>query len=321
MVQNSSLAITIPTYNRADILKQNLLYMLEEIKKFHIPIYISDDSTNDETKNMISDLKKEYPYIYYVKNEPSLGHDKNCFRTLNLPKEDYIWYLGDSIFIEHGGLNYVIEHAQTKKYDFIIANRNNINSSMPSKLFSDPKVVFMELSWYLTLTGATIYKKEILENFHIRNNYKNFPQTAIILYTIYKKCSLFYEKNALILSNQNKVSYWRNNLLEVFAKDWFNFINSLPSFYTNHEKNQVIKSHSLHTGILGVDSLMESKKQGHFNVKEYIKFYKYINASSHEKPLMIILLAYMPYGMLVFLKRLKQKIKSINNKLTGSIDE
>jgi len=106
-MKNKKLAIAIPTYNRASIVKENILLMLNEIKRYSIPLYISDDSNNEETKLVVVDLKKEYDYIYYYKNQPGLGHDKNCIRTLALPNEEYIWYLGDSIIIEDGGIKNV----------------------------------------------------------------------------------------------------------------------------------------------------------------------------------------------------------------------
>ena len=74
---NKQLAISIPTFNRTEILKNNLISLIREAKRFDIPIYISDDSDDSLTTKMIKSLKQDYQYLFYTKNNPSLGHDKN----------------------------------------------------------------------------------------------------------------------------------------------------------------------------------------------------------------------------------------------------
>lgn len=159
-MKNSKLAIAIPTYNRAEILKENLLYMLEDIKKYNIPIYISDDSTNNDTKNMIAKVKNQYANIYYFHNGSSLGHDKNYFYTLNLPDEDYIWYLGDSIIIENGTISMILEIINKYKLDLIFINEETRNLDVKSGVMEDKNRVLLDLGWHLTLSGTTIYSKK-----------------------------------------------------------------------------------------------------------------------------------------------------------------
>lgn len=301
-MKNEQLAIAIPTYNRVDILKEDLLYMMEEIKQYNIPIYISDDSTNNQTELMIEELKKEYEFIYYHKNSPSLGHDKNCFATLRLPTEKYIWYLGDSMMIERKAISMVMELIENNEYDFIVVGRDCKNVELSSREFFNAKEVFSELSWHLTLTGVTIYKRKIIEKLKRSSLCKNFPQTSIILNAICEKCNLYYESKAIILLNKKKVSYWNTTIFEVFAKDWANFIYALPDFYTENEKKKVIKSHSMRTGLFSIRAMVGYKILGYFNLKTYIKYYKYINAASHESMILIILVASTPVVILKFLK-------------------
>lgn len=310
MMKNKKLAIAIPTYNRMDILKENLLYMMEDIKQYNIPLYISDDSTNNDTELMIAELHEEYEYIYYYKNIPSLGHDENCFATLHLPKEEYIWYIGDSLMIEKGALHLILELIQHNEYDFIVANRHNENFNLSSRFFSNAKEVFSKLAWHLTLTGATVYKREIVDQLNKGTVYKNFPQTSIILNSICDTCNLYYEEQARVFPAKNRVSYWQNNIFEVFAKDWFIFIASLPEFYTREEKKKAIRSHSLYTGIFSIGPMIEYKRLGYFNIKKFIKYYRYINASSQENIILIFLIAIMPITLLDFLRKGRKKMRN-----------
>jgi len=49
-MHNKRLAIAIPTYNRCEILREDLLLILPEIIEHSIAVYISDDSSNDDTR-------------------------------------------------------------------------------------------------------------------------------------------------------------------------------------------------------------------------------------------------------------------------------
>ena len=53
-MENKVLSISIPTFSRPEILRENILLMLPEIREFSVPIYISDDSLDILTENMIA---------------------------------------------------------------------------------------------------------------------------------------------------------------------------------------------------------------------------------------------------------------------------
>jgi glycosyltransferase involved in cell wall biosynthesis len=160
-MKNNKLAIAIPTYNRAAILRENILLMLGEIRRFSIPVYISDDSTNNETEIVFQEIKKVYEYIYYYKNSPSLGHDKNCLRTIGLPSEDYVWYLGDSNIIKPFGIEKILNIINNNDFDFVSVNVSTRELDLSDKLITDGNQLLFDLGWHLTMTSATIYSKRI----------------------------------------------------------------------------------------------------------------------------------------------------------------
>jgi hypothetical protein len=304
-MKNDKLAIAIPTYNRCDILKANLLCMMPDLKRYNIPVYISDDSSDDKTRDMIVDLKRSYEHLYYYRNNPGLGHDKNCFATLNLPVEQYVWYIGDSMIIELGGIELVLDLIKNNDYDFIVTNSQNRGLFLNSGRFTDKSEVFSKLAWHLTLTGACIYKQEIIKKHRNIEVFKNFPQTSIILSRICEKCNLYYVNAELTYSNKNKISYWNSRVFEVFAKDWVDFINCLEDqHFTKFSKVDVIKSHSKHTGIFGVGALINYRILGFLNMKQYLSYGKYINMASHVNRVIIVLISIIPPLILRMLKRI-----------------
>jgi len=285
-LKNNKLAIAIPTFNRPDILNENIRLMLPEIIEFSIPVYISDDSTDDETKTMSEILQKDYENIFYYKNSPGLGHDRNCIKTLSLPTEEYIWYLGDSFAINSGGLNRVLNIINSQVVDFISVNargRANIND----RIFLDGNELLISLGWHLTLSGTTIYSKNVLNRIKKLDlgRCRNFPHTAII----------FDWLNDYIIScNSRKQSYWKKNVFEVFLTDWNVLISNLPSSYTNENKLVAIKMHSEKTRIFSLYSFLSYRFNDIFDFQVFKRFSGLIRKSSSVNLWLVFLISIFP---------------------------
>jgi abequosyltransferase len=300
--KNNTLAISIPTYNRASILKENISLMLEEIKTFSIPIYISDDSTNNETQLIVKELLEIYPNITYYKNNPSLGHDKNCIKTLSIPRENYTWYLGDSVIIKKGGIERILSHISNYLPDFIAVNSDNRDLEIASKLYTDRNKLLEELAWHLTMTSATIYSKSVIDQIKISDpsEYRNFPQTAIIFEKFAEsKCSLFWENLKLIYNNSKKNSYWQKGVFQVFLTDWPNIINKLDSSYSKESKTKAIISHSKSTKLFSFNNLIKYKAYGFFSWKDYLKYFKILKFHSNTNIYIILIILLIPKFVLL----------------------
>jgi len=309
-MKNRRLAIAIPTYNRPIILEENIALMLEEIKEHSIPIYISDDSDNDDTLKVFQKIKKEYEFIYYFKNAPSLGHDKNCIATLGLPEEDYVWYLGDSIIIENSGISKVLKIIEKGSYSFISVNANLRNIDVPSTIYKNANSLLVDLGWHLTYTGATIYSKEELK--HLNNlkldNCKNYPQTALIFEKFSQGGKKFYWiSEKLIYGNKNKKSYWSKNVFKIFLSDWEEMIHNLPTVYSIDNKNATLIMHSRKTKLFGLFRMLNYRLDGVFNYKILLKYSKLLSKHSSVNYLILIIISIFPKSILYMIKKIFNK--------------
>lgn len=316
-MKNNKLAIAIPTYNRPEILHQNLKYMLPDLRIHNIPVYISDDSTNTKTEIMLNSFKKEYPFIYYCKNNPSLGHDENYFFTLQIPTEDYVWYLGDSLSIKHGAISQILSSLEDADYAFIAVNSVGRTLNLPSKYYTDPNEIFKELAWHLTLTGATIYNKSTLHDLMNLKQacHKNFPQLVIIFTGLLKgNAGLYWIEDKLIFLTKERASYWEKKIFEVFANDWSKVILDLPEVYSSKNKFFVIKSHDKHTNIFSAKSLLKYRLQGSFSLTIVLKYFSYIKLSSNFNIIFILFMAIIPIPLINTMQKLfKNKIGFYNH--------
>jgi hypothetical protein len=271
----SKLAIAIPTYNRAEMMESNLLLMIDELVQFDIPVYISDDSTNSDTEHLIDKLKSKHSLFHYEKNEVRLGHDLNCLHTIWLPKEQYVWYLGDSMIISKGALEKILKILEKKDYDFICCNAVGRNLDIATGLFTDRNEILENLCWHLTLTGSTIYNMDKLidlSNIDL-SKFKNFPQTAILFeHFARKNAELFWINERLIYNNPNKSSYWVSKVFDVFINDLKSFIHNLSSKYPTKSKDYAILQHSVKTGIFNYSSFVRYRINGFYDCNVFNKY-------------------------------------------------
>ncbi|WP_245574878.1 glycosyltransferase [Aequorivita capsosiphonis] len=81
------------TYNQESYIKQAIEGVLMQVCDFGVELIISDDNSNDTTKEIVSDIIKDHPnghWIKYVKHSNNLGMIKNFLFSLNGAKGKYI---------------------------------------------------------------------------------------------------------------------------------------------------------------------------------------------------------------------------------------
>ncbi|WGT40580.1 glycosyltransferase family 2 protein [Lysinibacillus sp. 1 U-2021] len=94
--ESIKLSICIPTYNRAQILKNTLLNVLDCIDD-DIEIVVSDNNSEDNTYSVIKDLKD--PRIKYFKNQENIGAVRNIVRVLERAKGKFSLLISDEDII------------------------------------------------------------------------------------------------------------------------------------------------------------------------------------------------------------------------------
>ena len=303
----TKLAIAIPTYNRAEILSFNLMQILDQLIEFKIPVYISDDSTNEDTANAIEELKNKHSLFYYFKNNPSLGHDFNCLKTINLVKEEYVWYMGDSMIIKNGSIKKILDIISINGYDFISCNAEGRNLNKNSKVYSDGIELMNDLGWHLTMTGATIYNTTTILNFNKKEikGFKNFPQLALIFQKFAQSnSSLYWINEKMIYVNFNKKSYWSNKVFEVFITDFKNLAQNLSEMYPSKLKDQLVLQHSLITGIFNYHSFVIYRINNIFNKSVFFKYNNDFRKFTGSKSFLLYVISIFPVRILKFMYRI-----------------
>jgi len=291
----SSIAISYTTYNRPQILKNNIFIILPVLIKYNIPLYISDDSSNNDTENLIFEIKNIYNNIFYNRNTIRLGHDLNFFKAITTPKEDYVWYLGDSIYF-HVNKFELIYNNLNSNFDLIFINSIHPNTNIYE--VTNKKDFFINSIWYLTLSGSCIYgRNSRMFNVNTINisEWSNFVQLGqIINYSLNNKVKLLWIGEPIINSNNNKKSYWQKNILEVFIFDWYNFIFYFNNFFNNDEIIKIIKSHAIKKKLFTLKSIIYIRSLNGLRTKDINKYYHELKIASNFNIFLLYLFSVIP---------------------------
>ncbi|MCU5375938.1 glycosyltransferase [Bacillus cereus] len=87
-------SVLIPTYNRPGYFEKALCSVLQQTYS-NIEIIVGDDSTNDETENVLQKYLCDHSNIIYIKNRSTLGQFENALMLFNEANGEYINFLMD----------------------------------------------------------------------------------------------------------------------------------------------------------------------------------------------------------------------------------
>ncbi|MDA9021357.1 glycosyltransferase [Gammaproteobacteria bacterium] len=265
---DKSLSIVILSFNRAEILIENLEALLAQLNGHNIKIYVFDDSNNDEVKQSLENNFFLNDSLGYIRNDPSLGHDLNYVTSLLYPKTDYVWIMGDSTCIYKDTLSEIFTLLQTHNPHLLLINSDGRNIDLPSKKYNDLSNFLGDLGWHSTLTGTCIYSRDVLNKIDMQVilRFKNFPQIASIFYNKIDCPNLYWYKKKLIFNRSYKTSYWSKKPFNVFLDDWSYAVNALPDDYSREVKDMAILNHSVNTKIFSLTSMLKFRMDGALNI-------------------------------------------------------
>ncbi|ARU49446.1 Abequosyltransferase RfbV [Sulfurospirillum diekertiae] len=205
MIYNSLLSIVVPTYNRADFLDYCLEFHIPLAREYNIQIFISDNASTDNTREIVSKWMKEYPLLKYHQNASNVGPDRNFEIGLKLPDTEYIWLLGDTYQIPSNGIEYFLRlFPENNKYEVIICNVENRVLNIPSQRYKNPNKLLNDLGWHLTCLSSLIYSSRLVAQADFERYYNtSFIQTGIIFEYIAEKNFTIYWSDSISVMGIN----------------------------------------------------------------------------------------------------------------------
>lgn len=309
---NKYLSIAIPTYNRSALLNKNLLNIIDELKETSVAVFISDDSEDYLTKELLIELKSKYKNIFYSKNRSSFGHDKNMKKVLYEPESEYVWLLGDAVLIKSGTIKKILNIIKEHGPELVSFGTPERLTDCKEGIYYNGINIFQNFAWHLTYTGVTIYSRKILDKSKDIDLelYPNFPQIGIIFNGLGTNSSLYWAGDSLITGARGKQSYWMKDAFKTFLNDWPFSISNLPEAYSHQIKNKVLVSHSLNSRLFSFRSITKIRMLGGFNLSIFFRYRDLLRDHSIENGVILLFLSIFPrwiLRMIVSIRRMYNK--------------
>ena len=133
---NILLSICIPTFNRADYLRDAIKYILPAVNNMNeiVELIISDNCSTDGTLEILKELPMS-PWIHCVRNETNLGALKNGLNCIDLAKGKYIWFVGYDDVIRPEGLTHLIQVLNDHRdIDYFVVNAITLSNDQRNNL-------------------------------------------------------------------------------------------------------------------------------------------------------------------------------------------
>jgi len=296
-----TLALAIPTYQRAAVLHENLLAMRAELEALDTAVHVLDDSHDDATAAMVERLAAGTRLrLAYRHNRPALRHDANLVAALGAPDADFVWLLGDGCIIEPGGLRAVHAAVQADPA-FVFVNTRPGPAPAAQQLRAEAARGFLaERAWDLTHTGATVYARRVIDWWRAdarHQPFPNFPHLSIILAYLAAEpgLGLAWIGEQLVTKNQHKTpSYWMADPVPVWARDWHRVVSANAAALPAGSLPAVLRSHSRETGLLGLKHLLVLRAMGRLETAAMAEHGAELAAASSAGPLGVRAVAALP---------------------------
>lgn len=245
MNPNNILGICIPTYKRPDQLRACLQSIIRSGSVHNVPIFVSDDSTDDTNVRMIQELQAEYPHIIHDRNPENLGIDRNILKSVDICTCRYAWIIGEDDRMVPEAIPTVLGVIEKQEQDwpFIYANYSSVDEDL--KLVLNEKSLaltqdttmhaepfFETKAWSIGFIGACIINRRLWETGH-RDRYLDtyFAHVGLILEFL-KGRELYLIASPLVLNRCGtaRIFTWTHTAFEVMY-GWSHMTRALAPLY------------------------------------------------------------------------------------------
>lgn len=275
----SLVSVVMVVYNQQLFIKQAIESVLYQKTTFNFHIYIGEDCSTDNSRNILLYYKKKYPdRIKLLLNDNNIGMHKNVFKTFNEVDSKYIAFLeGDDYYSKDNHLQTLFDaFEQNQTSGFVASTYSHIDSNKKITRHNSKKKELKILDAFLT------------RPFHISSCLFNGADIKSLLKFVKTKNNFDYilDKNFFIACAKNKSIFLLNNNSMMYR--YMQGVTSLK----NKDLQKTIKKNELHLDLIQ-----------HFNIKGKVKLFIETN---------LLLLKARDYSLIYRIKTIKTIMFSEN---------
>lgn len=218
------LSICIPTYNRADILRDNLEIISEQLKRCNnaeVEIIVSDNCSPDNTREVAANMQKLGLPIVYNRNAENIGADGNFLKCMTIASGKYVYLLGDDDFFAPNAIGRLLDILRGHDYGLVYINTRNNDGNVIE--YHDQSKFIKEVSYFYTFMSGCVFRRDAID---IVRNHEKYIATHLLQMPFYLQSTMMSDSNVVVrfpilgetgADAQNNGGY---NFFEVFVKNY-----------------------------------------------------------------------------------------------------
>jgi abequosyltransferase len=232
------LTISVPTFNRDKYLFEcitSIKIALQELNREDldlISVFISDNSENDLSENVVKSNIFKSINLVYNKNLTNIGSDQNIANCYSIPNSKYVMILGDDDFLTKNSLRNIIPILKAQNYDLIFlksygltrqSSESRYEKEYKNLDFNNVKDILFHRNIHLAFISTTIFNKTSVKTSDINEGVGKF---LVQLNFVFKLLSLnaksLYIRNNYIASTRNNTGGY--DPFVIFLSNYFNIL-------------------------------------------------------------------------------------------------
>ena len=243
------LSVTIPTWNRAQQLKEALTQLLPQLVNFSdiIELIICDNASEDETISVIKEFQKEYSQLdfRFFQQQENTGYFGNFQTCIAMGRGKYLWLLSDDDYVFEGILKVIIKTLQEKEvgaiflYDWTKEKDKKEDFSVE---FLGKEEFFSDEPYRHSLISGVIYSHQVKGDDPV---FEELKGNALIGYAVFLKAVHSFDTFAKVKGNsllaQNDATV-RFNGLWVFTVELAECLKIGSRYYSEQVMTSITNS-------------------------------------------------------------------------------
>lgn len=226
------LTISIPTWNRANLLKEllnSLITQIETNKLYNeVEIIVSNNASEDNTHEIVDELRHKHSFIVYNRNPVNIGGNPNVMKSMEMASSEYLILLGDDDRMNDMSIPKIVDFLKSNKDIGVV-----IDSAGLKNIPINRKILLPDLlkHYYWETGNAGVF---IMKSSFVKDNLKklgnsffneNWSQTQFMILGLFENKNLIaFIDNLDIISHSlhneltiyNSFYLWRGTYLELY---------------------------------------------------------------------------------------------------------
>lgn len=250
MSDSKILTISIPSWNRAALLKELIDQLVKQILDYKledkIEILVSDNGSEDNTQNVMSELSGKNNFISYNRNSTNIGASGNVLKSMGLAEGKFVLFLGDDDRINKNCLTELLKFLETNPETGLVIDSSNFKKNPYAGINDSLDLITLleNYYWHIGNAGVTILRtsfvKDNLEVYPYEYFSFSWPQTQLMILGMYQNSNLkIYIRNLQIVSDTVHGEVMIYNSHYLWRAGYYGLYNAIDSIKSDLDEQTV----------------------------------------------------------------------------------